>query len=75
MAARIGRAVGAAGLREYYDPFTGAGMGAKGFSWSALVMEMIDPDPAARSSHLPHRSGESTQRSPRAMGGTLRGRV
>jgi hypothetical protein len=52
LAIRIAHAVGAAGLREYYDPFTGAGMGASGFSWSALVMELIEPDPDARSSHL-----------------------
>jgi hypothetical protein len=44
--------VAGAGLREYYDPFTGRGMGAVDFSWSALVMEMVDPDPGAASSHL-----------------------
>jgi hypothetical protein len=49
---RVGRAVTGSGLREYYDPFTGAGMGATDFSWSALVMELIDPDPAARFSHI-----------------------
>jgi hypothetical protein len=53
MASRIGRAVAAEGLREYYDPYTAAGMGARDFSWSALALEMADPDPAARSSHLP----------------------
>jgi glycogen debranching enzyme len=52
LGARIARAVGAAGLREYYDPYTGEGMGATDFSWSALVMELIDPDPEAGSSHL-----------------------
>jgi hypothetical protein len=52
LASRVGRAVAAGGLREYYDPFTGAGMGATDFSWSALVMEMTDPDPGARSSHI-----------------------
>jgi hypothetical protein len=52
LAARVARAVGGAGLREYYDPFTGAGMGAHDFSWSALVMELVDPDPAAAASHL-----------------------
>ncbi|MBV9002494.1 MAG: hypothetical protein JO304_25795 [Solirubrobacterales bacterium] len=51
MAARIARAV-AGGLREYYDPFTREGMGATEFSWSALVMELVDPDPAARFSHV-----------------------
>jgi hypothetical protein len=52
MGARIGRAVRGAGLREYYDPYTGEGMGATNFSWSALIMELLDPDPEARSSHL-----------------------
>ncbi|MBK5219761.1 MAG: hypothetical protein JJE35_08245 [Thermoleophilia bacterium] len=32
------------GLREYYDPRTGTGLGAKDFAWSALVAEMADPD-------------------------------
>ncbi len=50
MAARLGRAVSSAGLREYYDPFTGQGMGAENFSWSALILEMTDPDPRAADS-------------------------
>jgi hypothetical protein len=49
---RLGNAVAADGLREYYDPYTGNGMGASDFSWSALIMELIDPDPGARRSHL-----------------------
>ena len=40
------------GLREYYDPRTGKGLGAKDFAWSALVAEMADPDPKAASSYL-----------------------
>jgi Mannosylglycerate hydrolase MGH1-like glycoside hydrolase domain len=52
LARRLSRAVGSAGLREYYDPYTGAGMGATDFSWSALVMELVDPAPDAGSSHL-----------------------
>ncbi|HEX6666067.1 MAG TPA: hypothetical protein VF081_05685 [Solirubrobacterales bacterium] len=40
------------GLREYYDPNTGKGLGAKDFAWSALVAELADPDPAAARSHL-----------------------
>ncbi|MBA3867283.1 MAG: hypothetical protein H0X42_13230 [Solirubrobacterales bacterium] len=40
------------GLREYYDPRTGAGLGAKDFAWSALVAELADPDPTAAQSHL-----------------------
>ena len=33
------------GLREYYDPHDGNGMGAKDFTWSALVAELADPKP------------------------------
>jgi hypothetical protein len=44
-AAELGRRLAAtvlrSGLREYYHPFTGAGMGAIDFGWSALVLEMI----------------------------------
>jgi hypothetical protein len=40
------------GLREYYDPRTGAGLGAREFAWSALVAELAEPDPAAARSHL-----------------------
>ena len=40
------------GLREYYDPRTGAGLGARDFAWSALVAELVEPDPGAASSHL-----------------------
>jgi mannosylglycerate hydrolase len=29
-----------AGFREYYNPETGEGYGAEGFSWSALVLDM-----------------------------------
>jgi hypothetical protein len=40
------------GLREYYDPRTGRGMGAKDFAWSALIAELDEPDPAAEASYL-----------------------
>jgi hypothetical protein len=40
------------GLREYYDPRDGAGLGAVDFAWSALVAELADPDSGAISSHL-----------------------
>lgn len=36
------------GLREYYDPYSGRGMGARDFAWSALIAELADPDPAYR---------------------------
>ena len=39
--------VDASGLREYYDPYTGRGMGASAFAWSSLIMEVLEPDPRA----------------------------
>jgi hypothetical protein len=36
-------AVAREGLREYYDPRNGKGMGAKDFAWSALIAELADP--------------------------------
>ncbi|HWP30030.1 MAG TPA: hypothetical protein VNM50_10895 [Chloroflexota bacterium] len=41
------------GLREYYNPHTGEGLGARDFAWSGLICEMADPDPAAAASYLP----------------------
>ncbi len=38
-------AVAREGLREYYDPRNGKGLGAKDFAWSALVAELADPRP------------------------------
>jgi Mannosylglycerate hydrolase MGH1-like glycoside hydrolase domain len=38
-------AVAREGLREYYDPRNGKGLGAKDFAWSALVAELADPPP------------------------------
>jgi hypothetical protein len=40
MAQGLTNAVEREGLREYYDPRTGKGLGAKDFAWSALVAEM-----------------------------------
>ena len=31
------------GLREYYDPRSGKGLGANDFAWSSLVAELADP--------------------------------
>ena len=45
-------AIADAGLREYYHPLTGAGMGAVDFAWSALIADMVSPDPRAASSYL-----------------------
>jgi hypothetical protein len=53
IAGELGAAVAAAGLREYYHPRTGAGMGAQNFGWSSLVLELLEPDvAAARTSYL-----------------------
>lgn len=52
LARAIRRASLAHGLRESYDPRTGAGIGAHDFAWSALALELADPDPAAGASHL-----------------------
>jgi hypothetical protein len=41
LAARVAASVLSSGLREYYEPFTGAGMGQRDFSWSAIVAEML----------------------------------
>jgi glycogen debranching enzyme len=46
LATRIGSAIKHSGLREYYNPFTGGGLGAVDFAWSSLVMEMLAADPA-----------------------------
>ena len=45
------------GSREFYEPFTGEGLGAVDFGWSTLVAELADPDPAASRSHLAGLSG------------------
>ncbi|MGB9184002.1 MAG: hypothetical protein WCB67_08040 [Solirubrobacteraceae bacterium] len=55
LAQRLGGAVASAGLREYYEPYTGTGMGARDFGWSALILELLDPDPAAAGSYLGRR--------------------
>jgi hypothetical protein len=43
LAAGIVAAVEREGLREYYDPRDGTGLGATDFAWSALVAELTDP--------------------------------
>jgi hypothetical protein len=42
LARRVTGAVQAAGLREYYDPYDGAGMGQRNFAWSALALELLE---------------------------------
>ena len=52
LVARVTGAVCAEGLREYYDPYTGRGMGAVDFGWSSLAMEFLEADPTAPNSYL-----------------------
>jgi glycogen debranching enzyme len=40
------------GAREFYEPFTGEGLGATEFGWSALIAELADPDAGAAASYL-----------------------
>jgi hypothetical protein len=52
LAAGVIEAVAREGLREYYDPRTGEGQGAKDFAWSALVAELAEPDEKSPASYL-----------------------
>jgi hypothetical protein len=52
LAAALADAVGRQGLREYYDPRDGTGLGARDFTWSGLIAELVRPDPAASGSYL-----------------------
>jgi hypothetical protein len=52
LAQRVTVLIDRAGLREYYDPFSGAGMGTISFAWSTLAIELAEPDPRAASSYL-----------------------
>jgi hypothetical protein len=53
----IERAVLRSGLRESYHPHDGRGTGARDFAWSTLALEMLEPDPNARESHLGAHAG------------------
>jgi hypothetical protein len=52
LAQRTTEMVSREGPREYYNPFTGRGMGSVGFGWSTLAMELVQPDPGAAQSYL-----------------------
>ncbi len=49
---RLSGPVGVHHLREYYDPYTGRGMGATDFGWSALLADMLERDPRAATSYI-----------------------
>lgn len=51
----IRKLIAKSGFREYYDPFTGEGYGAKDFTWSCLVVDMI----RTRNDLLSSRSSKS----------------
>ena len=67
-AATLTRAIAATvareGLREFYDPHDGRGMGAEDFAWSALALEMLDPSNA---SCRPARGTERVAAAPAAL--------
>lgn len=52
MTATLSEAYVREGSREFYQPFTGEGLGAVSFGWSTLIAELAEPDPAAAASHL-----------------------
>jgi Mannosylglycerate hydrolase MGH1-like glycoside hydrolase domain len=52
LSARVLDAVAREGLREYYDPHSGLGMGARDFAWSALASEFVARDARATRSYL-----------------------
>ncbi len=56
LTARLSAAVAAEGLREYYHPYTGRGMGAIDFGWSSLALELTEPDARAAGSWVLERS-------------------
>ncbi|HWC87242.1 MAG TPA: hypothetical protein VG388_11935 [Solirubrobacteraceae bacterium] len=49
---RLAAAIAVARLREYYNPLSGAGMGAVDFGWSALIADMLARDERAATSYL-----------------------
>jgi Glycosyl hydrolase family 63 C-terminal domain len=52
MSAALSEVYAREGSREFYEPFTGEGLGAREFGWSTLIAELAAPDPGARRSHL-----------------------
>ncbi len=53
MVTRLAPMIEREGLREYYDPRTGEGLGAREFAWTSLIAEMAEPDEGAIRSYLP----------------------
>jgi hypothetical protein len=42
MANTVKELISKGGFREYYNPFTGEGYGAQDFTWSGLVVDMME---------------------------------
>jgi hypothetical protein len=55
LARAITERVALEGLREFYDPHDGRGMGAEDFAWSALALELLSPSNAGAG--VPSRGG------------------
>jgi hypothetical protein len=51
--ASLADAAARGGFREYYDPLTGRGLGARGFGWSTLLLDMSSGLPALSSPSAP----------------------
>jgi hypothetical protein len=50
------------GFREYYDPLTRQGLGARGFGWSTLLVELAPaPERALSSRHANREAEEDVQ--------------
>jgi hypothetical protein len=60
LARSVTETVAREGLREFYDPHDGRGMGAEDFAWSALALELLDPTNASLGVPLA-LAGESSQ--------------
>ncbi len=65
MAKRLSEAVAEERLREFYEPYSGEGLGAREFGWSSLIAELADPDPAAPSTYLLSPQGAGTVKAER----------
>jgi hypothetical protein len=48
LAVRIRNVIDNAGLREYFDPYDGSGMGQRDFAWSTLVVELLEQPGTSR---------------------------
>ena len=52
MSTQLSAAVAKERLREFYEPYSGEGLGANEFGWSSLIAELADPYPSGSRSYL-----------------------